>query len=89
MNYSEAGEGISEGAYNYNFLDEGFSNQTALHWAARNINAEASTLLLTAGADPRIKDSGNQRGIPPRTPLDWVERREYKNIIKIFKDAEM
>ena len=89
VNYSEAGEGISEGAYNDGPLDEGFRNQTALHWAARNINAEASTLLLAAGADPRIKDSGNRWGVPPRTPLDWAESREYKNIIKIFKDAEM
>ena len=89
VNYSKASESISEGAYNYNLLDKGFSNQTALHWAARNMNEEASTILLDAGADPRLRDSGNRWGVRPRTPHDWAVRREYKNIIKIFEDAEM
>ena len=64
MNYSEASGSISEGEYNFNFLDEGFSNQTTLHWAARNINGEASTILLDAGANPRLRDSGKRVPFP-------------------------
>ena len=77
VNHSQADARISEGAYQRDpTTDEGFSNQTALHWAARNMNREASEILLAARANPRLKDSGNKWGIAPRTPYDWVIKRE-------------
>jgi len=67
--------------YSPNRLDYGLRirNSTALHWAMRNKNKEAITLLLGAGANPNLRDSGLETGwgdpIKPRTPLEWARKR--------------
>ncbi len=54
--------------------------ETALHYAAGEGDLELARMLLSAGADPRIKDRRFQA-----TPLGWAENFEQEPMIELLR----
>jgi len=87
VNYQGASESLG---------DRGIRNSTALHWAVRNRNKEAIRMLLEAGANPSLRDSGEfgwdqggWRYFNLRSPLDWAkDLRLSEDIIDILQNGK-
>jgi len=87
VNYQGASESLG---------NRGIRNSTALHWAVRNRNKEAIRMLLEAGANPSLRDSGEfgwdqggWRYFNLRSPLDWAkDLRLSEDIIDILQNGK-
>jgi len=74
----------------------GIKNSTALHWAVRNKNKEAIEMLIAAGANPSLRDSGEYRWAQGgarwmnlRSPLEWAtELGLSEDIVDILQNGK-
>lgn len=58
------------------------SERTALHWAVLGKNANFSSLLKNAGADPTIEDHDGL------SPFHIAVQKQYKDILKILSNGQ-